>query len=71
MIDKKTGVIIVYNGEIYNYKYLKGQIGNDKFIGESDTEVVLRSYIKWGHEFIKKLNGMFSFVIWDPRKKKS
>ena len=69
MIDKNTGVILVYNGEIYNYKYLKDQIGDNNFTGESDTEVVLRSYIKWGYKFINKLNGMF-FVIWDPRTKK-
>ena len=70
--DKKNDIRIVFNGEIYNYleikKELKGLRVN--FLTNSDTEVVLKSYIKWGIKFINKLRGMFSIVIFDNKKKK-
>ena len=58
--------IIVFNGEIYNYLELKEtlQHGYD-FQTDSDTEVLLAAYIKWGENSLEKLNGMFAFAIWD------
>ena len=63
--------IIAYNGEIYNFKSLRKQlqIKNYNFKSKTDTEVILKGYIEWKEEVIKKLNGMFAFVIWDNKKK--
>ena len=71
MTDAETGVTIVFNGEIFNHLELKKDLTglNHKFkTNNSDTEVILRSYINDGFDCIKKLNGMFSFAIFDPRK---
>lgn len=65
MIDAATKVAIVFNGEIYNYKSLKTQLDYN-FQTESDTEVLLASYLEWGGSCVEKLEGMFSFVIHDP-----
>ena len=62
---------IVFNGEIYNYLELRSFLTKKgyKFNTSSDTEVLLISYIHWGEEFIKHLNGMWAFSIWDNKKK--
>lgn len=62
---------IIFNGEIYNYLELKEQLKDFyQFKTHSDTEVLLAAYLFWGHEALEKLNGMFSFVIWDAQKEK-
>jgi asparagine synthase (glutamine-hydrolysing) len=64
--DKKH--VIIFNGEIYNYKVLKNELlntGKYQFLTESDTEVLLYSYIEYGFSFLKKIDGMFSFAIYD------
>lgn len=64
--DKKY--CIVFNGEIYNYQELKKQISADggmSFKSSSDTEVLLRGYIKWGRKVVRKIKGMFAFAIYD------
>ncbi|MEV9528521.1 asparagine synthase (glutamine-hydrolyzing) [Aliarcobacter butzleri] len=57
---------VVFNGEIYNYKELKNEL-NDKynFVTDSDTEVLLYSYIEYGKDCLKDFRGMFSFAIYD------
>ncbi len=62
---------ITYNGEIYNYKELRAslQAKGIEFITESDTEVILRCYQAYGSECVQHFNGMWSFVIYDGRKK--
>ncbi|MGV8947225.1 MAG: asparagine synthase (glutamine-hydrolyzing) [Lutibacter sp.] len=63
--------VLVFNGEIYNYLELKETLKKDfQFKTSSDTEVLLAAYIKWGKECLPKLNGMFSFAIWDTQEKK-
>ncbi len=61
-------VAIIFNGEIYNFQDLKSEI-RDQFAwaSETDTEVVLHGYEKWGRGVVKKLNGMFAFAIFDTR----
>ena len=63
---------IVYNGEVYNFKEIREELENDKYIFESDsdTEVILKAYHKWGIDFVQRLIGMFSIVIYDKRKSK-
>ncbi|GAA4942969.1 asparagine synthase (glutamine-hydrolyzing) [Algibacter agarivorans] len=61
--------ILIFNGEIYNYIELKDELQNNyDFYTDSDTEVLLASYIKWGNQCLSRLNGMFSFLIWDTFK---
>lgn len=62
-------VLIVFNGEIYNYEELKKE-EELPCITKSDTEVIIRLYQKYGIEFLKKLNGMFSFCIYDVKKER-
>lgn len=66
-IDNGTNTMIVYNGEIYNYLSLKEDLKSEGvvFNTNSDTEVILKSYQKWGVESFKKLHGMFAFAILD------
>ena len=60
---------IVFNGEIYNYLDLKEEIGGKyKFNTNSDTEVLLAAYIVYGKSFINKINGCFSFAIYDSQQ---
>jgi asparagine synthase (glutamine-hydrolysing) len=66
---EKNGFVIVLNGEIYNYKELKKtHLPSEVFLTDSDTEVLLELYIKYGSDCLKLLNGMFAFVIYDKTK---
>jgi len=69
---KYDNLEIVYNGEVYNFKEIKEELEkyNYTFESDSDTEVILKSYHKWGIDFIQKLIGMFSIVIYDKNKNK-
>lgn len=58
---------IVYNGELYNTAELRREIGENEFETSSDTEVVLRGYIKWGEECVNRFNGIFAFAIFDEK----
>jgi asparagine synthase (glutamine-hydrolysing) len=59
--------VIVFNGEIYNFKELRDQLVCDgiKFNSRSDTEVILEGYRRWGSEIVRRIHGMFAFLIWD------
>jgi asparagine synthase (glutamine-hydrolysing) len=62
--------VLVFNGEIYNYLELKEELLSDyTFKTNSDTEVLLASFQQWGRKCLDKLNGMFSFAIWDKNKR--
>lgn len=63
---------IVYNGEIYNFLELQKDLMSKgyKFRTQSDTEVLLYSYIEWGEQFQYKCNGMWALAIWDDLEKK-
>ncbi len=64
--------VVVYNGEIYNYRTLRKELINFgyKFKGGSDTEVILAAVLEWGVEAaIKKFVGMFAFALWDKRER--
>jgi asparagine synthase (glutamine-hydrolysing) len=58
---------IVFNGTIYNYPGLREQLIADgyRFNSQSDTEVILNAYARWGEQCTEKLHGMFAFAIWD------
>jgi asparagine synthase (glutamine-hydrolysing) len=68
MIDPENGICVTYNGEAYNFRELRAEIGNEfgQWISNSDTEVVLRAYKKWGLDGLRRLRGMFAVAIWNP-----
>ena len=72
LYSEDKSVVIVYNGEIYDYEKLKSELSNDgfRFKGHSDTEVILNLYLKEGESLLERLNGIFSFAIWDRRSEK-
>lgn len=63
--------VIVYNGEIYNTEELRQELLRKGIIfsTSSDTEVVLSAYMVYGKKMVEKLNGIYSFVIWDERER--
>ena len=65
--DEKQRFWICYNGELYNYKEMREDLKNqgDIFLTASDTEVVLKSWIRWRENALVKFNGSFAFVIYD------
>ncbi|MFD9305185.1 asparagine synthase (glutamine-hydrolyzing) [Streptomyces sp. NPDC060048] len=66
--DGRTVLVTTYSGEIYNYRELRTELTarGHTFRTRGDTEVVLRAYLEWGHDFATRLNGMFAFALWDP-----
>jgi asparagine synthase (glutamine-hydrolysing) len=71
IVSKSERYLIVFNGEIYNYKELKAELkkAGEKFETESDTEVVLRMFEIHGVESFRYLRGMFAFAIYDTEEK--
>lgn len=67
MTSAKNHLKIVFNGEIYNFIELKEILQKDGYVfnSNSDTEVLLNLYDKYGHEMVNYLKGMYSFAIWD------
>jgi asparagine synthase (glutamine-hydrolysing) len=72
MCDDEQSLWVVFNGEIYNFREIKETLSSDGYIFKtsSDTEVLLYAYKKWGRECLDRLNGMFSFGIFDSKSKK-
>ena len=69
MFSHNDRYVMVFNGEVYNFKELSSQVRvkNDSFYYKtnSDTEVVIEAFNKWGVDFINRLNGMFAIAIYD------
>ncbi|HEY1021615.1 MAG TPA: asparagine synthase (glutamine-hydrolyzing), partial [Flavisolibacter sp.] len=61
---------LIYNGEIYNYLELKKALAADgcRFQSQSDSEVLLAAYARWGKACLQKLDGAFAFAIWDEKE---
>lgn len=69
MCDKNNEVVIVYNGEVYNYKKIRKKLKKKyDFISNTDTEVILYAYKEYGTECLRHFNGMFAFCIYDKKK---
>ena len=67
---KEKGLAIVFNGEIYNYQDIRRELSEgNQWKGNSDTEVLLAAYAKWGTDCLRHLNGMFAFAIYDERER--
>lgn len=69
MFSKDEKLVVVFNGEIYNYQELKSELSDYPFQTNSDTEVLLYGYKKWGSELPKHLRGMFAFALYDIEDK--
>ncbi len=69
--ESKT-IHLVFNGEIYNYKFLREGLAlkGHKFRSQGDSEVIVHLYEEYGVDFVTMLNGMFAIAIWDSREKK-
>lgn len=69
LYNKDKSMVIVFNGEIYNYQALKEELIKKgyEFQTKTDTEVILHGYTEWKDELFNKLRGMFSFVIYDKK----
>jgi asparagine synthase (glutamine-hydrolysing) len=69
MVSREGDMVLTFNGEIYNFRELREELerGGEPFATESDTEVVLRMYRRWGDAMLPRLRGMFALAIWDAR----
>jgi len=69
MLSDDNRYVIVFNGEIYNFRELRKQLESEgeKFRTEGDTEVILKLFIRDGEKMLPKLRGMFAFAIWDQQ----
>jgi asparagine synthase (glutamine-hydrolysing) len=66
---EKDGLVLVYNGEVYNYRQLRSELEGSgvRFRTNSDTEVVLEAWRLWGGKSLLRLRGMFAFALFDKR----
>ncbi len=72
MVDATAGLVLVFNGTIYNYPELRTALLDlgHAFHSDGDTEVILRAYAQWGAACVDRLHGMFAFAIWDSARQK-
>lgn len=71
MVSDDTNLVIIFNGEIYNYIELREELKEKGYLfkTDTDTEVLLKSYQEWGEEFLNRLNGMWAFIIYNKETK--
>lgn len=70
--NEDESIWVVFNGEIYNFLELKGELEKKghRFYTNSDTEAIVHAYEEYGTECLNKFNGMFAFALWDSNKKR-
>jgi len=71
MISDDARFVITFNGEIYNYRELRGELAakGHQFRTQTDTEVLLTAWQQWGEAALSRLNGMFAFALWDDHER--
>ncbi len=69
-MDDAAGLALTYNGEVYNYAEIRNELQDQPFRTDSDTEVVLRAYARWGIGCLARFRGMFAFALHDRRSGK-
>ena len=67
LVDTELGLVLVFNGTIYNYPELRKQLQGKgyTFFSDGDSEVILKAYAEWGAGCVEHLHGMFAFSVWD------
>ena len=70
MVDRYSGAVIVFNGELYNHVELRKELESlgHRFVSHSDTEVLLHALIEWEEAALPRLNGMWALAFWNQRK---
>ena len=70
LFNEDGSVVVVFNGEIYNYQDLipELQAAGHRFHTKSDTEVIVHAWEQWGEDCVKRFRGMFAFVLWDRNR---
>jgi asparagine synthase (glutamine-hydrolysing) len=71
MFNEDRSVVVVYNGEIYNFGGLRDELGarGHRFRTASDTEVIVHAWEEWREACVARFRGMFAFALWDERQK--
>lgn len=71
MFSHDERYVIIFNGEIFNYIEIREELKakGHQFRTQTDTEVLIQSYVEWGEDMLHKLNGMWTFVIYDRKEK--
>ena len=69
MTDPDSGCVVIFNGEIYNFREIRRELeaAGAAFRSSSDTEVLLKAYTQWGIDSVKRFRGIFALALWDPR----
>lgn len=70
ILNENEKILIICDGEIYNFEELKDMLTNHRFKTTSSIEVILHLYEDYGVDCVKQLSGMFAFVLWDSEKKR-
>jgi asparagine synthase (glutamine-hydrolysing) len=72
MLHEERGLVLVFNGEIYNHAELRGDLTakGHRFRGHCDTETLLAAYAEWGDDVVERLRGIFAFAVWDIGNKR-
>jgi asparagine synthase (glutamine-hydrolysing) len=69
---QRGSAVLVFNGEIYNYRELREELQSlgHQFSSDTDSEVVLEAWLEWGAECVSRFNGMWGFALWDRQKRR-
>ena len=72
IFNESKSIVVTYNGEIYNFRELRGELEKKGhiFTTKSDTEVIVHGYEQWGESCFDRFNGMFALALYDIKKKK-
>ena len=70
--NEDGSIAIVFNGEIYNHQSLRAELerAGHRYRTHSDTETIVHAYEQWGDDFVKRLDGMFGFALWDRKRRR-